>query len=879
MRWCCIIIFLLLPGARALADAGDNDRVLRTIDFEERQLNNPEDLPMHWLKVEGPAIPHYVNGKLSNDRARSGEYSFRFDLNGGSLVYRYEPGRIHVQGGSHYRIETYVQTTPLPHARARLTAYFVDVDRRTILSSIKHSPLFVSGADDAQWHRLVLEMTAKQEADSLVVELELLQPAVYQPNILGASTIYPQDIHGSAWFDDVIISQVPRVGIFTDHPGNIYRPGEPLSLRVLVSDRSTDDLAGQLVVVDAAGKVVYQRSSALDIATAEDLGGGQKQMKLLLPPLASGWYEASLLMTSRGKSIGRSSLALVRLADEGGNPRPDMRFGLSATDLPFDGWGELPALLPYLGAGRVKLAVWNATGSIEQADPDGFDKLLVRLSEIGVTPTACLLDLPPSVVKNVGPGGWPAILSAKPEDWQPQLAYLISRHANHLERWQLGADGTDVFVNQPGMREVYGRIYAEFTKLVQKPDLAMPWPAWYELDGQIPPTVALSVHSAVLPHQLPLYLQDIRKHQGHNLSLTFELLDLARYGREVQIRDLAQRTIYALAAGATRIDLPLPFTASREDEELVKQPQEMLMIVRTLAMTLGGAEFKGKVPLADDIEAFLFEKNGQGILAVWERGPSGRTRQFALALGERPRAVDLWGNATPLIRPRSVESGNDKVQINVGPMPIFLMDIDPSLAQLRASVAIDRPLLESSFQPHPRRIHFVNPWKTAISGTLKLKAPPGWAITPPTMQFNINPGEAFDKEISIEFPYNSFAGPKTLTAEFSILDAKVPSIVVPITLNLGLTDVGMQTLAIRDGANVLVQQVVTNYGDKPINYTAFAIFPGQPRQERLITNLAPGRTTIKLYRFPSPKAEKVDVRTGVKELDGNRILNEMVEVR
>ena len=48
--------------------------------------------------------------------------------------------------------------------------------------------------------------------------------------------------------------------------------------------------------------------------------------------------------------------------------------------------------------------------------------------------------------------------------------------------------------------------------------------------------------------------------------------------------------------------------------------------------------------------------------------------------------------------------------------------------------------------------------------------------------------------------------------------------------------------------------MVTNYGEQPINYGAFAIFPGQARQERLVTNLGPGRTAVKRYRFAAPKA-------------------------
>jgi hypothetical protein len=101
-----------------------------------------------------------------------------------------------------------------------------------------------------------------------------------------------------------------------------------------------------------------------------------------------------------------------------------------------------------------------------------------------------------------------------------------------------------------------------------------------------------------------------------------------------------------------------------------------------------------------------------------------------------------------------------------------------------------------------------------------------------------------------------------------------------VTVNLGLSDLGMQTLAVRDGKDVLVQQIITNYSEKKIDYAAFAIMQGMARHERLVTNLAPGRSTIKLYRFANvPAGTIAKVRVGVNELDGTRILNDEVEIR
>src|SRR5688572_11024663 len=235
----CLAPLLLLAGAAPVGR--EAERVLRMIDFEERRLGNPEELPMHWGKIEGAGYPHYVDGFLSRERARSGTYGFKLELNGGSLAYRYDAGRVKVRPRSHYRVETFVQTTALKHARARLTVYFVDVDGRKVAGTERHSPLFVSKAGNEGWERLAVELSATKDADSLVMELALLQPAQYSLVSLGEQTLFPQDIRGAAWFDDVAVSQVPKVKMSTERPGNIFRRGESLDVTVLVNDRATED--------------------------------------------------------------------------------------------------------------------------------------------------------------------------------------------------------------------------------------------------------------------------------------------------------------------------------------------------------------------------------------------------------------------------------------------------------------------------------------------------------------------------------------------------------------------------------------------------------------------------------------------------------------
>jgi hypothetical protein len=870
-------ILVLIGAASTRAEGPQPNRVLKLIDFEERQLGNHEDLPMNWVKIAGEGLPHYVNGILATDRAHSGQYSFRFDLNGGSLIYRYDPKQVPVLAGAHYRVQVYCQTTVMANARARLTAYFVDQDGRPLPETAQHTQPYAARTDNEGWKLLRLELNADNpNAAYLAVELELLQPERYQTSTLSDGTLWQQDIHGSAWFDDVSIAQVPEATLSSDEPANIFRLGEPIRLTVTVSDLFIADLQSRLTISDASGQPIYQRSGALDLSGVVNGAEATKKLNIAIPSLPPGWYLANLQMTSHGRDLGDHTAALIQLGDVAEPVPPDGRFGVIATDLQGKQLEQLPLILPLLSAGRVKISVWSEQQDIEESDPAGFDTLLERLKTEGITPIGCMLGVPPSVAEKVGGKSWIRLLAANGDSWKPQIAFMVSRHAAHLDRWQFGSDDSDVFVADPRMRQVYNLLYDEYASLEHNPDLAMPWPAWYDLGAHLPATVALSVPPQVLPEHIPLYAHDVQSQstgQTHNLSLTIQPLD-ETYSRPVRLRDLAQRVIYAAASGADRIDLPLPFSVFGEGSDVHIEPSEMFLVDRTLMRTLNGAVFKGRAPIAEGVEAMLFDKDGEGIIALWSRGAEPGGHPITLNLGPQPLKVDLWGGVTAL------PMMGDKVTVNVGPMPFFLVGVDGVSAQIRASLAFDQSLLESSFQSHVQRLTFVNPSINSLTGTLRLRPPPGWTMTPASFQFTLNPGQQFDRSVTIEFPYNSFAGPKSFNADFSLDGDEPTQFSVPLTLTLGLSDVGMRSLAMRDGKDLVVQQMVTNYGEKPIDYTAYAVYPGLTRQERLIAGLQAGRSTIRLYRFKNVKfIAGAQVHCGIREMEGTRVLNNQVAIQ
>ena len=99
---------------------------------------------------------------------------------------------------------------------------------------------------------------------------------------------------------------------------------------------------------------------------------------------------------------------------------------------------------------------------VEQTDPAGFEHCLTIYTAWESHPLRACSAFRPSCESGAMARG-NRLSSRTPQDWRPQLAYLVSRHASQLDRWQLGADGTDAFVTDPKMRQLYALFYRELS--------------------------------------------------------------------------------------------------------------------------------------------------------------------------------------------------------------------------------------------------------------------------------------------------------------------------------------------------------------------------------------------------------------------------------
>jgi hypothetical protein len=943
---------LLLPGRAAAqtpqrdeaagwADRGDvgehthdrhavdevHERVVRAFDFEERDDGNFEDQPMHFARVAGPGMPHWVRGRLTPGQSHTGRYSLRLDLNGGSVVYRSRLGLMPVLRGGTYRVLAHVRTTPLDFARARVTVYCVDAEGNVIPGSVSHSQPYTSTPtptpEEPDWVHLLAQTSAVDpKAAWLVVELALLQPGEGGwPTAADGGhdelLRFRQDIEGSAWFDDVIVSRVPVVTIERHHPGGIVPDGRRLTFEAIAEDAELPDLQAAATVTAADGTVVWTGPGLVTPPGPDEPAAADRADTVAwtrygfdVGILPAGWYEATVTVGQPGSGVEarttRSAAFLV--LPPGAGPAVTGRLGADASHLPASAWEVLPEVAATAGIGRLAVSIWGGPGGNDLAEePQRFDRLASALRESEVGLIAVFAGPTPTLEALADRAGWSALLpvavASDPGEtmdndirqaWRAALSIAVAQHSHQIDRYQFGR-GVDA--DRLGEDRVQRRILRATVDLVKSLDadarVGAAWPARRSVaplleDG--PVAAALRVPADVLPRQLPLYVADARGSEAMALSLDLELLSSPTHGRLARISDLAKRVTFALATGTAGVTVPLPVAV--DPEQGTFEPREELLVIRTLATHLAGQRYAGRVPAGEvgqGVAAHLFaDEEGRGTLVIWSRAEAGELTTDANAqnvslrmnLGRDAQQIDLWGNATRL--EQSSDARRDGAAlIPVGPIPTLVTGVDAAMTRLRQTVRLDSAMIESSFEPHGRRLLMTNTFPHAIAGTIRLRAPEGWDVTLTDPAFSLGAGESLARPVELRIPYNSDAGEHRIDAEIRLRGGPDLRVIrVPIVVRVGLTDIGLRTVARRNGNDLLVEQTVTNYGDRPANYNAFVVVPGNARQERLILELGPGQTTIKRYRFrnASDLEPGTHLRSGLRELEGTRILNDRVEL-
>lgn len=926
----------LLPGSR----------VLRRFDFEELKLGNYEAVPMYWSKVAGRGFPAYSDGAFDRGPhavVRSRDTAFKLETNGGSVAYRLTPPpdkRIPIHSEADYYILAFARTQNLKHARADVAAWFADDDGNLLPGSERHSQPYIPANADSHdaWRVLYIHVPGPTDpaAKSLILQLGLLQPqqlgAPDSASGLGRFQIYQQDIEGAVWFDDIVVFQLPRVSVRVPSAaiGNIFAAGQRPELDLVVSDLGDGGTggAGPGGGGGGGGGVAATHKGALDvrltIANADGLVFASQRFAAApaadrawthrythAAPLPAGLYAATLEIMSPASStlIARRQAQFLSLPaapnlQRPAQPAPEFGLGFDTQAHRNNGahLDQVPTLVRHAGVGLVQLPAWRremSEDALTRRDAS-LDSLLTALQRLDVRTIGTFSAIPatlarrlparPGALKGAFPGAdrdsLLALLHADAALWRPYLSFPLTRYANRIDLWQLGAPDNPFSsidgAQGPDATDQYARLYerasAELSSLLNRRQLIIPWNALYDFDARQFPSALLDLRlpAIIKPAQIPAYIDNFRQALTPRpatsapatpaaplpppsllpLFAHLDPLDEGSVPHAQRLADFAQRIIMARIAQPRAILFDVR----------PGSPDELFLVYRTLVRAIGNATFIAELPLGRGLRAFLFDRQGSGTLILWNDGGTAPEIPLDLPLGATPRLTDLVGNPQPL----ALDPATGLTRLLVTATPLILDQLDPRPLQLQTSFALAMPTLPAGAGSLRTEVLLANPFAENLSGTLRFLPPRGWAADPPSLRLSLPPGKTLRQSVTIRYPFTENSGRKELNARLSLeqsasLNAQEMALSFPVTVTSDRVELEGFTQML-DNGDLVVQQMVTNISDRPLDAQAYVLLPGYPRQQRYVSGLAAGQTAIKRFHFPATSyvGANGDIATALK---------------
>ncbi|NJL31863.1 MAG: hypothetical protein HC898_09650 [Phycisphaerales bacterium] len=195
--------------------------------------------------------------------------------------------------------------------------------------------------------------------------------------------------------------------------------------------------------------------------------------------------------------------------------------------------------------------------------------------------------------------------------------------------------------------------------------------------------------------------------------------------------------------------------------------------------------------------------------------------------------------------------------------------------------------MESTQKPHRAMLSISNPWNRVLTGTILFTQPQNWRVEPRRVQFTLSPHQKAQFPIQMQLPVSETAGYKSLWARVELMPDRQYVIELAAPMEVGMKGLKFDaTLSLEPDTatgrmDLIVKQTIVNISDKPVSLFCYASLPGFPRQERLVTELEPGKPALRRFRFSNALGflETNQLRTGVREVGGPAILNKTLTKR
>ncbi len=769
-------------STRATTPKSGQQRTVEHFGFEEP--NNPYPVPQYWVRlVDTPATPRpgfppFNEAAFDFDVAHSGHASLRLPSRGGSTSLRLLPGTIPIFPQGDYSVSGFIRTKGVNVSRAYLTARFLDQNQRLVPGGEVRSPAIVS---EDGWTPITVDLIGlRDDVAFLQIELQLLQPQqqpalTTKPNpALAAHTVPVEDLSASAWFDDITISQIPRVEITSTHVGNTFASDDPPTLVMTIRDLVGEQLLARLRAIDIDGRIADSASIPVDAS------GRPIQWK---PSLTQpGWYTILLDVTTDDRVLTRESTAIVWLPRRTTTPSTELaRFGLHADRAELWQYPALTAIHELLGFGHITLPVWgdqDDSSSIPAAVESigaTLDQLLAR----GQSVTLCMPRLPSDLAAkhSLDPSDPLSIALADQKDWVPFMNPAFDRYGQRITRWLIGrvasraslpGEGGDEAFWSRSLPDAVERLHTSLSLLVPGPHISIPWRSDLDLTefaagakpASRPAGAMMFVPSWADRVPIEFFRREYERLPQPRPELTLmpqlppsasseadRVVTLSRQIVECW-REFADPTVGDPAA---RMSVNAPMTIHGTRRRHVA-PTPDAAVWAALSDRLAGRRIVGEYPAPEGVRCYILapldslkttgndafdrttpshaadeDSAHTGALVLWnESADPTDAYVYVYTPADHARLIDPIGRSIRLNSPDPRHPSDAIQRVHATPMPIFVEGIDARLARLIASFQVTPEFLPAVAIEHQLEMRLTNPWPTSLTGRLQI-VPPGSA--------------------------------------------------------------------------------------------------------------------------------------------------------
>lgn len=825
----------------SLVSSRIEDRLLKKFDFNEEPLGNYEPMPMNWQQVTGAGYPRYLEPVFDKELGHDAPPSFKLGLAGGSLACRYAASEISVHPECEYLITAWIRPRGLAHARAFVTAFYLDHAMQEISNSRRRSAEVRGAGRDEPWTRVAIELPsgfANARWIGLSVHVEQAEPPVAGP--AQPRPIHREDVHATAWFDDITVLRFPRVSLRFTAPGNVFPPETPVLCEVLVGDLDGRGLESRLEVFDEEGLPIDSRSVA-----TRPVGGPAHAFDL--GPLLPGYYEARLTVDADGHEAITHRQSFVRLAALPAPIGGGGGFGIALNASALQNRHVTQRLVELAAPSAVKLPLWRgpmSDAAIVEGDKSG-DQLVRALRERGVGVVGVLDEPPHSLAAAFGHPGYSVIdvLAASPGRWRPYLAFLLARYGDEVSAWQVGGDKPQLGTERASLSAALANVRETLRPLVGSPQIAVSHdiriePADPGLGADVASLfVPAEIGSSRLSTQIAGF---VRKDAPANWAM-LEALPAHPLEPRVHLAETARRMVEARSAGIDTVFVPQPWCAPDGGGPVV--PDRAFVALRLLGNALSGLAPMGDVAFAPGVTARLFgEPAGRsGVLVVWTEGDGPNPARVVCDALLEAAHYDIRGRMRP-----TASTPRGRV-FTVDAAPSVIMPVDTKRIQTVSSFQVEPVDVKVQVEPNRRRLRLRNFFGAAMTGDLVLMPPEGWRVSPERHQISLGPGAWAEIELSIQLPANQAVGDFALEARFTREGDSTPELTLraPVRVTSPGLDVGVLTRV--DGTRLHIVQRITNRTDRALDLRAMVLFPDRRSETRMVRRLAAGATTVREY--------------------------------